>query len=84
MIERSNEEFSFEEQAKRLYGLGKMEAEALAVLRLVVQQTELGKNLDASVVNRAKEIVDRYDRAMKRGYEAPGVIPFRRTNPPRV
>jgi hypothetical protein len=67
-----------EEQAKRLYGLGELEAEALEVLRLVVRQTELGKNLDADLVERAKAIVDSYDRAMMRGHEAPGVVPFRK------
>ena len=30
----------FEEQAKRLYGVGELEGEALEVLRLVVRQTE--------------------------------------------
>ena len=30
----------FEEQAKRLYGLGEPEADALDTLRLIVQQTE--------------------------------------------
>jgi hypothetical protein len=29
-----------EEQAKRLYGLGELEGEALEVLRLIVRQTE--------------------------------------------
>ena len=32
-------DFSHEEQAKRLYGLDEMEAEALEVLRLIVRQT---------------------------------------------
>jgi hypothetical protein len=68
----------FEEQAKRLYGIGELEAEALEVLRLIVRQTERGENLDADLVARAKAIVDRYDQAMTRGHEAPGVIPFRK------
>jgi hypothetical protein len=68
----------FEEQAKCLYGLGELEAEALEVLRLVVRQTERGENLDADLVERAKAIVDRYDKAMMRRHEAPGVVPFRR------
>ena len=67
----------FEDQAKRLYGLGEIEAEALKVLQLIVRQTERGENLDADLVERAKAIVDRYDRAMMRGHEAPGVIPLR-------
>ena len=67
-----------EEQAKRLYGLGDLEAEALEVLRLVVRQTERGENLDADLVERAKSIVERYDRAMTKGHEAPGVVPLRR------
>jgi hypothetical protein len=67
-----------EEQAKRLYGLGELEAEALEVLRLIVRQTERGENLDVDLLERAKAIVDRYDRTMMRGHEAPGVIPFRR------
>ena len=71
-------DFSHEEQAKRLYGLGEMEREALDVLRLVIRQTERGENLDAELVERARAIVDRYDRAAMRGHEAPGVIPFRR------
>ena len=68
----------FDEQAKRLYGLGELEAEALEVLRLVVRQTERGENLDDDLLARAKAIIDRYDRAMMGGHEAPGVIPFRR------
>jgi hypothetical protein len=48
------------------------------VLRLVVRQTKRGENLDADLLERAKAIVDRYDKAMMRGHEAPGVIPFRR------
>ena len=70
--------FSHEEQAKRLYGLGGLEGEALEVLRLIVRQTELGENLDANLVERAKAIVERYDRALIKGHEAPGIIPFRR------
>jgi len=72
------DEFSHEQQAKRLFGLGEMENEALDVLRLLVRQTERGENLDAGLVERAKAIVDRYDNAMMRGHEAPGVVPFRR------
>lgn len=68
----------FEDQAKRLYGLGELEAEAFAVLRLVVRQTERGENLDADLLERVKAIVERYDRAMMRGHEAPGVVPLRR------
>jgi hypothetical protein len=68
----------FEEQAKRLYGVGQLEAEALDVLRLMVRQTERGENLDADLVERAQAIVARYDQAMMRGHEAPGVIPFKR------
>jgi hypothetical protein len=68
--------FSHEEQAKRLYGLGELEREALAVLRFIVRQTERGENLDAEIVERAKAIVDRYDRDLMRGHEAPGVVPF--------
>jgi len=67
-----------EEQAKRLYGAGELEAEALEVLRLVVRQTERGENLDADLVERAKVIVERYERAMMRGHEAPGVVPLHR------
>jgi hypothetical protein len=68
----------FDEQAKRLYGLGELEAEALEVLRLVVRQTERGENLGAGLVERAKAIVARYDQVMMRGHEAPGVVPFRK------
>jgi hypothetical protein len=67
----------FEGQAKRLYGLGELEAKALVVLRLV-RQNERGENLDADLVERAKAIVDRYDKAMMRGHEAPGIIPLRK------
>jgi hypothetical protein len=67
-----------EAQAKRLYGLGELEAEALEVLRLIVRQSERGENLDADLVELAREIVDRYDKATMRGLEAPGVIPFRK------
>jgi hypothetical protein len=71
--------FSHEEQAKRLYGLDEMEAEALDVLRLIVRQSARGENLDADLVERAKAIVERYDNAMMRGHEAPGVVPFKRS-----
>jgi hypothetical protein len=71
--------FSHEEQAKRLYGLDEMEAEALEVLRLIVRQSARGENLDADLVERAKAIVERYDNAMMRGHEAPGVVPFKRS-----
>lgn len=71
---------SFEEQAKRLYGLGEMEREALDVLRLIVSQTGRGRNLDAAIFERAKAIVERYDRAVMRGHDAPGVVPFRGGN----
>ena len=70
--------FSFEEQAKRLYGLGELEREVLDVLRLIVRQTARGENLDADLVERARTIVERYDHALMRGHEAPGVVPFRR------
>ena len=70
--------FSHEEQAKRLFGLSEMEAEALEVLRLIVRQTERGENLDTDLVERAKAIVERYDRAMIKGHAGPGVAPFRR------
>jgi hypothetical protein len=72
-------DFSHEEQAKRLYGLDQMETEALEVLRLIVRQTARGENLDADLVERAKAIVERYDNAMMRGHEAPGVVPFKRS-----
>lgn len=72
------DQFSHEAQAKRLYGLGEMEREALEVLRLIVRQTERGENLDADLFKRAKAIVDQYNRAMMRGHEAPGVVPIRR------
>jgi hypothetical protein len=58
------DEFSHESQAKRLFGLGEMEQEALEVLRLLVRQTKCGENLDAELVKRAKAIVDRYDNAI--------------------
>lgn len=54
-----------EEHAKRLY---EPEREALDVLRLVVQLTERGLfNFDAALIERAKAIVERYDRALTRG-----------------
>lgn len=67
-----------EEQAKRLYGLGELEAEALEVLRSVVRQTDRGENLDVDLFERAKAIVERYDRAMMKGHEAPSVVPIRK------
>ena len=67
-----------EKQAKRLYGPGELESEALEVLRLVVRQTERGENLDAGLIERAKAVIARYDQSMTRGQEAPGVIPFRK------
>ena len=68
----------FEDQAKRLYGIGELEAEALDVLRLIVRQTERGENLDADLFERAKAVVEGYDRAMMRRHEAPGVVPLRK------
>ena len=70
--------FSFEAQAKRLYGLGELEREALDVLRAIVRQTAHGLNVDADLFERARAVVERYDRALMRGHEAPGVVPFRR------
>jgi hypothetical protein len=72
------DDFSHDEQAKRPYGLGEMEREALDVLRLVIRQTERGENLDADLIERARAIVDRYDRAVMRGHEAPDVVAVRR------
>ena len=66
------------EQAKRLYGLDQLEAEALAVLRLIFQQTERGENLDTDLFERAKAIVIQYNKALMRGHEAPGVVPLRK------
>ncbi len=66
-----------EEQAKRLYGLGELEGEALEVLRLIVRQTDRGENLVADLFERAKAVVERYDRAMMRGHEAPNVVPLK-------
>ena len=60
-----------EEQAKRLYGLGE----------LIVRQTERGENLDADLFERAKAIMERYDKALMKGHDAPGVIPLRRDEP---
>ena len=67
------------EQAKRFMvsEVGSRSARGLAAYR-VVRQTERGENLDADLVERAKAIVERYDCAMMRGHEAPGVVPFRR------
>ena len=48
------------------------------MLRLVVRQTERGENLDAHLIGRAKAVIARYDQALTRGHEGPGVIPFRK------
>jgi hypothetical protein len=58
--------------------LGELEAEALEVLRLVIRQTDRGENLDADLFERAKAIVERYNRAMMKGHEAPNVVPLKR------
>jgi hypothetical protein len=60
-------DFSHGEQAKRLYGLDAMERKALDVLGFIVQQTERGRNVDAALLERAKAIVEKYDRVMKKG-----------------
>jgi hypothetical protein len=60
-----------------LYGLGDLEAVALEVLRLVIRQTGRGENLDADLFERAKVVVERYDKALMLGHKAPGVVPFR-------
>ena len=70
------DELSQERQAKRLFGLDKMEQEALDVLRSLVRQTERRENLDAGLVERAKAIVEQYDNAIMRGHESPGVVPL--------
>jgi hypothetical protein len=44
----------------------------------MVRQTKRGENPDVELLGRAKAIVDRYDNAMIRGHEGPGVVPFRR------
>ena len=59
--------------------LGELEAEALEVLRLVIRQTDRGENLDADLFERAKAIVERYNRAMMKGHEAPNVVPLKRS-----
>jgi hypothetical protein len=71
-------DFSHDEEARRLYGLAEMEQEAVDVLRLIVQQTERGHNLNADLVERAKAILDRYDSTMMRGHKAPNVVSIRR------
>ena len=67
-----------DEQAKRSYGLGGLEAEALEVLQLIVRQTERGEALDADLLERAKAIVGRYDKTLVRGHETLNVIPIRK------
>jgi hypothetical protein len=47
-------------------------------LRLIVRQTARAENLDADLVERAKAIVEHYDRALMRGHKAPGVVPLTR------
>jgi len=47
------------------------------VSRLVVHETTKGGNLDASLIERAKAIVQRYDCTMIKGV-APNVVPLKR------
>ncbi|MGH6736732.1 MAG: hypothetical protein ACRECX_11725 [Methyloceanibacter sp.] len=68
----------FETQAKRIYGLGELEAEALDVLREVVRQTDRGENPGRRSIRAAKAIVERYDRAIMRGHQDPNVVSLRR------
>ena len=42
-----------------------IDREALEVLRLLLRQTERGRNLDASLVERAKALFENYDRVMR-------------------
>jgi hypothetical protein len=68
----------FEEQAKRLYSLSELEAEALEVLRLVVRQTERGENLDAELLEGAKAIVDSVRQGNDARARNAGRHPFRK------
>jgi hypothetical protein len=74
----SRQDHLHEAQAERLLGLGEMERDAMNVLRLIVRHTKRGQKLDATLLERAKAIVESYDRTMKRGNQAPGMLPLRR------
>lgn len=52
-----------------------IDREALEVLRLLLWQTERGRNLDASLVERAKALFENYDRVMQeaRALGVPGL-----------
>jgi hypothetical protein len=67
-----------DQQTKRQYGIGGLETEALEVLRLIVWQAERGETLDADLIEQAKAIVGRYDRALVRGHEALNVASIRK------
>jgi hypothetical protein len=41
-----------------------------------VRQTARGAKLDTDLVERAKAIVERYDRATLKGHEAPNIVPL--------
>jgi hypothetical protein len=45
-------------------------------LRLIVRQTARGEKLDTDLVERAKAIVERYDRATLKGHDAPNIVPL--------
>jgi hypothetical protein len=50
---------------------------------LIIRQTERGEKSRCRSVERAKAIVEHYDRVVMKGHEVPSVIPFRRDGPTR-
>jgi len=70
---------SFEEElATRLLRPGEIEAEAVAVLRLIVRHAGRGKMRNDYLFEWAEIILARYDRARMNEHEASNVVPFKR------
>ena len=70
---------SFEEElATCLLRPGEIEAEAVAVLRLIVRHADRGEKLNDYLFEWAKVILARYDRANMSEHEASNVVPFKR------
>jgi hypothetical protein len=56
---------------------GGLEQEALEVLRLVVVQIKRREDVDSRLVERARAIIERYDRTVMRRDQTTKIIPLR-------
>jgi hypothetical protein len=54
-----------EAQPQRVYSVGEIERQSMKVLRMIVQQARRGQKLDCALFERAKRIVECYDRVIR-------------------